>query len=143
MVDSDACKADWPCFRRMMHAGIAAGDFKDLHSFLKFFYGGSFPGVELYPELAKLFFIACVLPVGSCSCERSFSRMKCVKTRLRSLLSEANLEWLMVAASEGPEFLSDEQADDVITRFWEWPGKKRYIQLAKPKAEPAEPDDSC
>ncbi len=39
-------------------------------------------------------------------------------------------------ASEGPEFLSDEQADDVITRFWEWTGKQRYIQLGKPEPEP-------
>ena len=64
--------------------------------------------------------------------------MKCVKT-IRSLLTDTNLEWLMVAASEGPEFLSDEQADDVITRFWEWPGKDRFIQLAKPK--PADPPE--
>ena len=109
MVDTAACKVDWPLFRHMMQKGLAAGDFNDLHSFLRFFYGDSFPGAKLYPELAKLFFIACALPVGSCSCERSFSRMKCVKTRLRSLLSEEILEWLMIASSEGPDFLSDEQ----------------------------------
>ena len=43
------------------------------------------------------------LPVGTASVERSFSQMKLIKTRLRSCLSDLNLEHLMKIAIEGPQ----------------------------------------
>ena len=55
--------------------------------------------------------------------------MKLTKTRLRSMLSDANLEWLMIAGTDGPDTLSDEQADAIIDMFRDWPDKQRYIPL--------------
>ena len=40
--------------------------------------------------------------------------MKCVKTRLRSLLTEENIEWVMIASSEGPDSLSDEHSWNIL-----------------------------
>ena len=42
------------------------------------------------------------LPVGTATVERSFSQMKLIKTRLRSRLSDSNLEHLMKISIEGP-----------------------------------------
>jgi len=57
------------------------------------------------------------------------AHMKQIKTRFRSTLKDTNMEWLMITAIEGSEFLSDEEAEDVIDRFRDWPGKKRHIML--------------
>ena len=59
----------------------------------------------------------------------SFSHMKAIKTRFRSTLLDVHMEWLMLAAIEGPDQLSDEMADEVVDRFRDWPGKERYIPL--------------
>lgn len=90
----------------------------------------------------------CVLPVGSASVERSFSHMKIIKTRPRSCLGDDTMEWLMITTIEGPRkewdeetcksrpgqrrapaTLRDDQADAIIDRFRDWPGKERYIAL--------------
>ena len=42
------------------------------------------------------------LPVGTATVERSFSQMKLIKTRLRSRLSDSNLEHLMKISIEDP-----------------------------------------
>ena len=57
------------------------------------------------------------LPVGTCSVERCFSAMKLIKNRLRSMLSDANMEWLMLAGVEGPDNLSRAQIDSIIDAF--------------------------
>ena len=80
MLDAAECKREWRGFREMMADGLRAKDFTDLTSFLKFFFGGTYPGSSLFPVLSSLFFILCVLPVGSCSVERSFSTMKRIQS---------------------------------------------------------------
>ena len=57
--------------------------------------------------------IVCVLPVGSCSNERSFSRMKCTKTRLRNALGEEMLEWILITQDNGPKRITNEQTDTI------------------------------
>ena len=79
MVDPAACTADWPSFRRMMARGLRNKDFHDFQSFVKYFFASDYPGSEFYPELARLLYIISVLPVGSCSVERSFSHMKVIR----------------------------------------------------------------
>ena len=56
----------------------------------------------ILPVTWKLLNITMGLPVGTASVERSFSQMKLIKTRLRSRLSDLNLEHLMKIAIEGP-----------------------------------------
>ena len=92
LVDSEACEREWPRFRRMLVRGIKDKQFNDLTTFLLWFLGGTFAGADLFPHLSFLLRIVCVLPVGSCANERSFSRMKCAKTRLRNALGEDKLE---------------------------------------------------
>ena len=72
-------------------------------------YGG------IFPETWKLLNIMMALPVGTASFGplRSFSQMKLIKTRLRSRLSQSNLEHLMKIAIEGPQ-LTDVDFDEIL-----------------------------
>ena len=57
---------------------------------------------RIFPETWKLLNIIMALPVGTATVERSFSQMKLIKTRLRSRLSDLNLEHLIKISIEGP-----------------------------------------
>ena len=113
MVDEEGCEHEWPRFRRMLIRGIQDNQFNNLKTFLLWFLGGTFPGAELFPHLSLLLTIVCVLPVGSCSNERVFSRMKNAKTRLRNALGEDMLEWILITQTEGPTRITNEQTDAV------------------------------
>ena len=56
------------------------------------------------------------LPVGPASVEQSFSEMKLIRSRLRSHLSDSNLEHLMKVAIGGPE-LTDVHFDGILDIF--------------------------
>lgn len=58
--------------------------------------------------------IAVTLPVSSASTERSFSKLKLVKTRLRSTMAESRLEGLMRIACEQDIQIN---TDSVINNF--------------------------
>ena len=58
---------------------------KDLADFV-------FPYKEPFFEIMKLIQIAMTLPVGSASCERSFSRLRIIKTYLRNTMADARLD---------------------------------------------------
>ena len=45
--------------------------------------------VEMFPRLSDLAKVSLSIPVGTASVERSFSRMKMIKTRLRNRLGES------------------------------------------------------
>ena len=63
----------------------------------------------------KLAVIALVIPMSSADCERGFSALKRIKTRLRNRLSNRILNNLLMISIEGPE-LKDfdfEKAADV------------------------------
>ena len=47
-----------------------------------------------FPNIATLLRIVCTLPVTSCSCERSISGLKQLKTYLRSTMGQARLNGL-------------------------------------------------
>jgi len=54
----------------------------------------------VFPSLYTLLQIAVTLPVSSCSVERSFSKLKLVKTKLRSTMTEDRLENVMIITCE-------------------------------------------
>lgn len=53
-----------------------------------------------FPNLHAVLKISITLPVSSASCERSFSKLKLIKTRLRSTMGQESLEELMIISSE-------------------------------------------
>ena len=59
--------------------------------------------LEILPNLHKLAVIALVKPMSSADCERRFSALKRIKTRLRNRLSNRILSNLLMISIEGPE----------------------------------------
>jgi hypothetical protein len=60
--------------------------------------------------------VICTLSVTQEQCERTFSKLKVLKTRLRNSLSEENLESYMLLYIEN-ELLDDLDAEAIIDRF--------------------------
>ena len=58
---------------------------------------------SIFPEYFKLLEIILSLPVSTATVERSFSKMRLIKTRLRSRLTDDNLKRLMRISIEGPD----------------------------------------
>ena len=79
----------------------------------------------IFPEIWKLLNITMALPVGTATVEHSFSQMKLIKTRLRSRLSDSNLEHLMKISIEGPP-LTDVDFNAILDIFKQ---KNRRILL--------------
>jgi hypothetical protein len=71
-----------------------------------------------YPQLVGLYRILVTLPVTSCSAERSFSKLRIVKNRLRSSMCDEWLKCLMILAAE-KDILSRLKNDDIIDQFAE------------------------
>ena len=57
---------------------------------------------DAIPHLKKILHTLIVLPMSSVDCERGFSVLKLIKTRLRNLMGAANLNHAMMVAIEGP-----------------------------------------
>ena len=55
--------------------------------------------------------IVSVIPVTTCTVERSFSQ---VKTRLRNRLGDETLDMLMKISIEGPKTFEDERLDRIL-----------------------------
>ncbi|XP_056450414.1 uncharacterized protein LOC130385760 isoform X1 [Gadus chalcogrammus] len=55
-----------------------------------------------YPNIASLYARMVVIPVHTADCERAFSTLKRVKTRLRSTMTNATLNHLLRISIEGP-----------------------------------------
>jgi hypothetical protein len=53
-----------------------------------------------FPNLFTLYQAACTIPTSSASAERSFSKLKIIKNRLRTTIEEKRLEDLMILACE-------------------------------------------
>ena len=58
---------------------------------------------------------AMTLSCTQVSCERVFSKLKIVKSRLRARISQPNLESLIIISSEEKNFSLDK--DEIINRF--------------------------
>lgn len=56
--------------------------------------------ISCYGEVKKLMEIALSLPLTSCSAERAFSKLKLIKTRLRSTMGQERLQSLMLMSVE-------------------------------------------
>lgn len=59
-----------------------------------------------YPELSKVYKFLLTIPLTQVSCERAFSKLKRIKTRLKSSLTNENLESLLLMHSEADILMS-------------------------------------
>lgn len=69
-----------------------------LHNLFKIFHTSGLK--EVFPHLYTSLHIATTLPITSASPERTFSKLKLVKTRLRSTMAQSRLENLMLISWE-------------------------------------------
>ncbi|XP_025405936.1 uncharacterized protein LOC112680142 [Sipha flava] len=60
----------------------------------------SFDLITAFPNLYLLYKHLCTIPTTSVSCERSFSKLKLIKTRLRSTMAQSRLESLILISCE-------------------------------------------
>ena len=80
----------------------------------------------MMPQFAKAMNIYSVIPATSCSCERSFSALRRLKTYLRSTMSQDRLSNLAILTIE-PSFVNQvltENMEDMIDTFGERSGRR-------------------
>lgn len=53
-----------------------------------------------FPNMFLVTIALCTLPIGSASAERKFSKMKLIKTRLRSTMDDCRLQHMMLLSCE-------------------------------------------
>lgn len=101
IISCDDLKLEWLDFRIYMLSSCSKKTVKDILSSLA--TQGSTTAAA-YPNLSKLAQICLVLPVGTADCERGFSTMKRIKTRLRSQMTNVTLNHCMRVSMEGQAF---------------------------------------
>lgn len=69
-----------------------------------------------YTQLYKVYKYLLTLPSTQVTCERSFSVLKLIKTRIRSTIDDMHLEAFMLMACE-PELLQSVEADFIILKL--------------------------
>lgn len=72
-----------------------------------------------YNELFEVYKFLLTIPLTQVTCERSFSKLKIIKTRLRSCLTQDNLESLLLMNCER-ELLVNITPDQVIDSMCEY-----------------------
>lgn len=70
----------------------------------------------LFPNVRTILTILCVLPVTSCTCERSHSSLKTIKTRLRSTMGNARLTGLALMYIHRDVKISPEEIIDEFAK---------------------------
>ncbi|SMN01044.1 hypothetical protein SPONL_1737 [uncultured Candidatus Thioglobus sp.] len=76
---------------------------------------------EFYPNINAILSLLLVLPVGSCSCERSFSALRRLKTWCRTTMTDARLDSLAVGSINCGRTPTPEQ----VLRVWDRSGHRR------------------
>jgi hypothetical protein len=71
-----------------------------------------------YKNLYQVYKLALILPVTQVFCERTFSKLKLSKTRLRSTLSADHLESLLPTIYGGKRLLDSFSMDNIILIMW-------------------------
>ena len=70
----------------------------------------------LFPNIYLFLKISLALPVGSVSTERSFSKLKLIKNRLRSSMTNTRLESLMILSCENDVNIDYEEVIDSFSK---------------------------
>ena len=79
-----------------------------------------------YNELFKVYKLLLTIPMTQVTCERVFSKLKIIKTRLRSTLSNENLETLLLMQSE-TDILNSIDSDTIIDKLCQSSSEMRRL----------------
>jgi len=71
---------------------------------------------DIYPNIYKLLHVALSIPIGSASCERSFSSMRRINTYLRSNMAQNRFTNLSILNIER-ELSNTIKNDDILNQF--------------------------
>lgn len=115
-VDSEACSSEWESLRQLMCRNYSHLTMRKMVKLLV----TDVTLNTMFPQLTKLASIAAILPVSTAECERAFSAMKRIKTKLRNQMKTSTLDYLMQISIEGPEIgdFNFEKAADIRGRMW-------------------------
>ena len=80
----------------------------------------------VYPNFVKLARVCLTLPISTADCERAFSTMQRIKTRLRSEMNNTTLNHCMRISIKGPK-LQDFDFDSAV-RTWSGLQNRRIFQ---------------
>ena len=83
---------------------------------------------EFYPKISTISQLLLSLPIGSCSCERSFSSLRGLKTWSRTSMANARLNGLAVAYINKPKEIDSSS----VLKRWDASGH-RQVALALSK----------
>ena len=100
-----------------IHMVEADDDKRDLLSMYSFAYSNRL----FYPSIYSILLLLATLPVGSCSCERSFSNLRRLKTWCRSSVAEERLDSLAIGYINQERSPSPEE----VFRVWDRSGHRR------------------
>ena len=81
-------------------------------------------GQCLVPEWFKLYQVLITLPIGSNECERSFSALQRIKTKLRNSLSSTALETAVKFTVLKPN-VTDDDLDNIVQYFCSYPERAK------------------
>ena len=122
LISSENLKSEWLDFRIYMLSNCTKMTMKELLSSLAL--QDSTISV-VYPNLSKLAQVFMALPIGTADCERGFSTMKRIKTRLRSQMSNVTLNHCMRISMEAPAL--DTFDFDTALNSWSALKKRRIV----------------
>jgi len=71
---------------------------------------------NLFPNVYKLLKIVCILPVTTCTSERSFSSLRRLKTYLRSTMAENRLNGLAMLSIHREKLLTPEEVIEQLIK---------------------------
>ena len=96
--------------------------------------------VLAYPNLNALLILALTLPITSCESERSFSRLKLIKSARRATMSESRLSSLALMKIDRErcnELLSEQNMKELVQSFSQLHPRRMKLPFMLPKM----PDD--
>ena len=97
-IDSAECTSEWEGLKRLFANNFSNHSMRQMTNLLC--TDSSLQ--DMYPNFSKLASIAALVPVSTAECERSFSTMNRVKTKLRNRMKTSTLDSLIRISMEGP-----------------------------------------
>ena len=124
LISSENLRSEWLDLRIYMLSNCTKMTMKELLSSLALQNSTTSISV-VYPNLSKLAQVFMALPISTADCERGFSTMKIIKTRLRSQMSNVTLNQCMRISMEAPAL--DTFDFDTAVNSWSALKKRRIV----------------